>query len=201
MNNLSDVKEGKDLLNGASYSFTYDRFSNPNSAIYFKKGYLQVPPGSYFSGDFTVTAWINLRSYQHYSRIIDFGNGENNDNVILGFNGLTYNLRGEIRSAQSQSQKILIASSVSIQLNQWYHVAFVLSGTNGIIYVNGSLAANGVLNVPNDVKRSSNYIGKSNWNNNDRNADAVYDDLKIYNEALSAESILNEFTITSYSNG
>ena len=200
MNNFTDVVGKADLYCGTNIAFTYDRFCNPNSAIYFKKGYLQVPPGSYFSGDFTVTAWINLRSYQHYSRIIDFGNGENNDNVILGFNGLTYNLRGEIRSAQSQSQKILIASSVSIQLNQWYHVAFVLSGTNGIIYVNGSLAANGVLNVPNDVKRSSNYIGKSNWNNNDRNADAVYDDLKIYIEALSADLISKDF-IQSSNNG
>ncbi len=196
MNNLSDVKEGKDLLNGASYSFTYDRFSNPNSAIYFKKGYLQVPPGSYFSGDFTVTAWINLRSYQHYSRIIDFGNGENNDNVILGFSGDSDNLFISFNSAQSQ--KMLIASSVSIKLNQWYHVAFVLSKTKGKIYVDGSSAADGTLYVPTNVKRNYNYIGKSNWP--DPNADAVYDDLKIYNEALSAESILNEFT-TSSNNG
>jgi hypothetical protein len=192
MNNFTDVVGKADLYCGSNIAYTYDRFCNPNSAIYFSKGYLQIPPGVYFSGDFTVTAWINLRSYQSRSRIIDFGNGPSVDSIVFYFKN--HKLMAYIRSRW-------IESSASIELNQWYHVAFVLSGTNGIIYVNGSLAANDVLYVPNDVKRSSNYIGKSNWNNNDRNADAVYDDLKIYNEALSAESILNEFTITSYSNG
>jgi hypothetical protein len=41
------------------------------------------------------------------------------------------------------------------------------------------------------VQRTRNYIGKSNWP--DANADAVYDDLKIYNEALAPDLILNDF--------
>ncbi len=41
MSNLSDVISGANLFGGLSYSFVPDRFFN--SAIYFNKGYLQVP--------------------------------------------------------------------------------------------------------------------------------------------------------------
>ena len=86
----------------------------------------------------------------------------------------------------------------SIQLNQWYHVAFVLRNTNGYIYVNGIQVGTGSLFEPSNVTRMSNYIGKSNWG--DPNANAIYDDLKIYNGAMSAAEILNDYT-TSSSNG
>jgi len=81
MSNLSDVVGGANLYNGYSYSYTYDRLCSANSAIYFNKGYLQVPSGVYFYGDFNVTAWIYLKSYQSYSRVIDFGNGQAVENI------------------------------------------------------------------------------------------------------------------------
>ena len=65
MSNLSDLIGGADLFQGSKYSYTYDRFNNSNSAIYFDRGYLQVPQGNYFSGDFTFTAWIYLKLCQN----------------------------------------------------------------------------------------------------------------------------------------
>ena len=38
-----------------------------------------------------------------------------------------------------------------------------------------------------------NYIGKSNWNN--ENADAIYDELKIFNRALLPEEIAYEASL------
>jgi len=64
MSNLSDIVGKADLYNGLNYYFVSDRFCTPNSAIYFKNGFLQVPAGVYFSGDFSVTAWIYLKSYK-----------------------------------------------------------------------------------------------------------------------------------------
>ncbi len=49
----------------------------------------------YFSGDFTVTAWINLKTYQSWARIFDFGNGQI-DNVFLGMYGTSSQLVGKI---------------------------------------------------------------------------------------------------------
>ncbi len=61
MSNLSDVVGGANLFGGSSYSFVSDRFNSSNSAIFFNQGYLQVPTGVYFSGDFTFTAWIYFK--------------------------------------------------------------------------------------------------------------------------------------------
>jgi len=45
------------------------------------------------------------------------------------------------------------------------------------------------------VTRNLNYIGKSNWNN--PNAYAIFDDLKIYQGALSETQILDDFKLSS----
>jgi hypothetical protein len=193
MSNLSDVVGGANLFGGVNYSFVPDRFGSPNSAIYFNSGYLQVPEGVYFSGDFTVTAWIYLKSYQSWSRIFDFGNGSPNDNVGLAMVGTTSQIRGFAFIGSSFSS---IQTSSVINLNEWYFISFVLSGTTGFIYVNGTQVTNGTLQIPNNIIRTSNYIGKSNWASNS-NADAIYDEFKIYVGALSSKEIRNEYEISS----
>jgi len=197
MNNLSDVIGGANLFGGFNYSFVPDRFCLPNSAIYFNNGYLQVPAGVYFSGDFTVTAWIYLKSYQYYSRIFDFGIGQKNDNIILAIKNTTSQMIGFLFKSSLNTN---IEASSIINLNQWYFISFVLSGTTGYIYVNGvQVASTALLLVPNNIERTSNYIGKSNWPY-DSNADAIYDEIKIYNQALASDDIMNEY-INSSNNG
>jgi hypothetical protein len=193
MSNLSDVIGGANLFGGVNYSFVPDRFCSPNSAIYFNKGYLQVPSGVYFSGDFTVTAWIYLKSYQSNSRIFDFGNLQMIDNVILNFHGTTPQIKGNIYNKTVTSS--ILTSSI-INLNEWYFISFVLSGTTGLIYVNGNQVGTGTLYVPNNIQRTSNYIGKSN-RASDLIADAVYDEIKIYQGALSSNDIMNEYRNSS----
>ena len=195
MSNLTDLISGANLFGGSSYSFVSDRFGSPNSAIYFNKGYLQVPAGVYFSGDFTVTAWIYLKSYQSFSRIFDFGNGEGSDNVILAMSETTSQIRGFTFYKSSYSYSDIMSSS-KVNLNEWYFVSFVLSDTTGFIYVNGNQVASGTLNVPNNITRKSNYIGKSNTTVYP-NADAIYDEIKIYQGALSSDYIMNEYQISS----
>jgi hypothetical protein len=192
MSNLSDVVGGANLFAGSSYSFTNDRFCSPNSAIYFNRGYLQVPTGVYFSGDFTFTAWIYLKSYQSWSRIFDFGNGPVSDNVYLSMIETTSNMQACIYKGSSYA---LIDPPSVINLNNWYFISFVLSGTTGYIYVNGNQAINGIMYVPNNIIRTTNYIGKSNWGAS--NADAIYDEFKIYQVALSSDEIMNEYQNSS----
>jgi len=160
MSNLSDVIGGANLFGGGNYSFVPDRFGTPNSAIYFNSGFLQVPDGVYFSGDFTFTGWIYLKSYQSWSRLFDFGNGPANDNVFLSMFKTTSQLHG---CSFNRSNLSNFVTSPIINLNKWYFVAFVLSGTKGNIYVDGNQVANGTLYVPNNIIRISNFIGKSNW--------------------------------------
>jgi hypothetical protein len=193
MSNFIDVVSGADLFNGSSYSFTCDKYGSPNSAIYFNKGFLQVPTGVYFSGDFTVTAWIYLKSYQSNSRIFDFGNGKGNDSVGLAILGTTSQIYGFSFNGSSNTQ---IQTTSIINLNVWYFISFVLSGTTGFIYVNGNQVANGTLNTPNNITRANNYIGINNWAGYS-NTDAIFDEIKIYQAALSSSYIMNDYKISA----
>ena len=40
-----------------------------------------------------------------------------------------------------------------------------------------------------DVARTKNYLGKSNWNG-DSNVHAIFDDMKVFNRALTSDMIL-----------
>lgn len=189
MDSLNDEAGGANLYGGTNYSFTYDRFCKPYSAIYFNSGYLLAPPGVYFWGDFTLTAWINVKVNLDYVGILDFGNSSTNNHIVWSI------LNSEVRAGVIINQSLSVSiSSTPIKLNTWYHVAYVVSGTTGYIYVNGIEKASGQLVAPVNVQRSLNYIGKSNIN-------ATYDELKLYKIALSATEILNDYTASSPNNG
>ena len=201
MSNLSDVVGEANLFEGVNYSFVPDRFCTPNSAIYFNSGYLQVPSGVYFLGDFTFTAWIYLKSYQLWTTLFDFGNGFSNDNVILGMYNQTNDTNTMYAFVYNYStyKAIQKTTSIIIDLNKWYFLSFVLSGTKGYFYVNGNEISNGTLYVPNNLNRTSNYFGKRN-DDNIPYANAIYDEIKIYQIALSSNKIRNEYKISSGTN-
>lgn len=177
MSDLTD-SAGEALLNGGSnYQFILDRCNNSNSAIYFNNGYLTVPSGVYFYGDFSVTAWINIMSSSSRTIIINF------DNNILFF------IDGQSLYGSTNQGSILknISSSTKLELNTWYHVAFILKGTTGFLFVNGVQVGSGPLLSPLNVVRNSNYIGKS--------ANAIYDEIKIYQGALTTNQVLDHYNI------
>lgn len=148
-----------------------------------------MPSGVYFSGDFTFIAWIKINYYVVYGRIFDFGNGFASDNIGFGLiNGTKLNTF----TFSSSSQLSLTNSAFVINLNVWYHAAVVVQNTTGHIYMNGILYASGNLYVPKNVVRKTNYIGGSNFGN--PNANAVYDEIKIYKGALTSAEVFNDYT-------
>jgi hypothetical protein len=191
MSNLNDVISGANFYNGVSFSFVADRFNIPNSAISLDNGYLQVPAGVYFNGDFTFIAWVYFRTISDQMRIFDFGNGAANENVVFlvdPTNSLcldTYN--GSLSSWRTNANNRCYGSGIN--LNQWYHVAIVLKGTNASFYLNGVRINTGTFFSPNNVQRTSNFIGKSNWDGQP-NTNAIYDEIKIYRGAMSDDQLL-----------
>ena len=179
--NLNDTVSGANLYGGNNYSFAPDRFSNLNSAIYFNNGFLQVPDGYYFNGDFTTSIWIKINSYNQYVRIIDFGC------ISISVLGATKQVLISINTANSFSN--LFASS-SIQLGLWYHVAYVLQGITGFVYVNGVLVSSGQqLRTDYDI-RTNNYLARSQ---SYINTNAIYDELRLYEGAISSSQIANYY--------
>ena len=67
--NLNDSCKNAHLLfsQNKQFNFTNDRFDNPESAV--NESFLLAPPAVYFSGDFTSTFWIYLRSIPNYSEL------------------------------------------------------------------------------------------------------------------------------------
>jgi len=166
MSNLSDVVGGANMsvVSSSSYfSFVKDRFCNASSAIFFNNGSgLKVPSGVYFSGDFTVSAWLNLKAQnQPYNmRLIDFGQGNYIDTIkIVVFNSLKISLYSQTNVNSSSS----IGTNSFIELNKWYHVTFTLNGTTGCIYVNGSLIVTGTLIVPRNVQNLYKWELSCDW--------------------------------------
>jgi hypothetical protein len=201
MSNLSDVVGDADLYNGANYSFATDRLNNLNSSIYFNSGFLNIPSGVYFTGDFTISAWIQIKSRKRYARIVEFGNGAFSDNSIyFGCLDLTSQLYLGIRLNSNTSNLTTPVTSV-IELNTWYHVAAVVQVANAYIYVNAIQVANGLIYSPRAILRKENYIGRTSYRSyynadTDHDTDAIYDDIKLFRGALQSTDIMNEYSST-----
>lgn len=146
--------------------------------------YATLPSGVYFNGAFTIECWVYPRAYSNWSRIIDFGNGAGINNVLLAYSFSTTGQPGlYIEGTQ-------IPASSQLPLNQWSHVAATFLGGTGTIYINGIASGSGTFPTPANVVRNLNYIGRSNWGTSDPDANAIFDELRIWNIAKSPAQIL-----------
>lgn len=115
------------------------------------------------SGDFTVESWIYLTSYsQSYSG--------NYGAMIVGKDSTTsrgfhFSLPGTASSwpqvaatlFSSNSTSTVTSANYSFQLNTWYHLAFVRSGTSLRIYVNGVDIGGGTNSI--NIQNSTSSVG------------------------------------------
>lgn len=149
-----------------------------------------VPTNSLFNGDFTIETWVYPRAFNAWSRIIDFGNGTNNGNVLIALTSSTSGLPYfDVRNGGT------IAGSVNsprqLPLNSWSHIAAVKSGNTLQLYINGFLEAQNNLTAPlTPVARTSNFIGRSNWAA-DPYMNAIVDDLRIWSTARTRQQIVD----------
>ena len=174
-----------------SIGFTRDRFKTINGAIYMNPGYYTIPPGVYFNNSFSFLVWVKAFKFAPYSRIIDFGNGQQ-DNVFVSLS-YSYNYRMYIALYRGYNILNITEAPNQMPTNTWFHLATIYDGQNLMLYVNGSLIANSTSDGPTDLLRTNCYIGRSNWHdvNGDSDAYACYDDLMIYNRALSLDEVQN----------
>ena len=152
--------------------------------------YISLPQGVYFEDNtFTVEAWVYVRGYNDWSRLFDFGNGAGNNNVLLA---LSYSGTGEMAfGVYDDGNSTQIYSSVPFTVNQWTHIACVLDGSTGTIYMNGIKTAEEHFDhTPQNIPRLYNYIGKSNWN--DAYANFSVDEFHIWRTARSESDIQSD---------
>ena len=118
---------------------------------------VNVPAGTWFSGDFTIEAWVRPNQFVAGASLLNFGNDAASDGVTLGFTGASGQLSLQVRNG-SQSQQL--NSSSLIATSGWTHVAATLSQQRATLYLNGQSA--GILEgmpIPAAVIRSLNRLG------------------------------------------
>lgn len=136
--------------------------------------YLSMPAGIWFGNAFTIEAWVNVRSYKNWGRLLDFGNGAPQDNVILALSEGT-NGRPTFRCYVGATRQAITAPA-PLPTNQWVHLAATLSNTTAILYVNGMAVTSTNNWTPvNPVVRNNNYIARSPFAGNDY-ADMLLDE-------------------------
>jgi hypothetical protein len=187
---LTDLITNLTLYSGVNATLVPDKNGISSAALSLSNGYVRAPNGVYFDGgDYTIMAWVYPRSFNSWSKILEFGNGESNRVVCVLSSGITGIVNHRIYNGTSES--LYLSTNQPLQLNKWQHLSFTFSNSTlkAFVYLNGSLmgSANAAIS-PNNVVRTSNYFGKSIWASNGL-ADAVFDEIKLFSIALNQSQI------------
>jgi hypothetical protein len=143
--------------------------------------FLKLPEDTYFNSDFTFETWFLKRNNNNWSRIFDFGNGPDRQNVIIALSTGTSGVLSFHIFMDGLNRSFELDDPTP--LNEWTHLTLRLTAHIGWVYINGSLVKLGLLQQPPDIMRNINYIGRSNWNG-DRAADVLLDEFRLYKTAL-----------------
>jgi hypothetical protein len=213
LDDMSDVVGKKDILFCSNYTFTADRKSVPNSALRLNNGYCRLPEDYYLRSQYTVSAWIKPKTFSKYATILMLSNsvGEMLTYQALLFTFTNLDNFGPVMVNKWNNQDfIFLNSDGKLTPNVWQHVAFVLGDGIAQIFIDGALVASGQTDrnkiraiggkdLPQDVVRSNNFIGKAIVEHPDyQNAAMDLDELKLFSRALTSNEIKAEMNNNKY---
>ncbi|MGM0881101.1 MAG: LamG-like jellyroll fold domain-containing protein [Bacillota bacterium] len=151
--------------------------------------YVALPAGVVSSADnATIAAWVYLDAVSNWMRIFDFGSGTSTNMFITPKNGANGKIRFVIKNNGSSEQ--IIDGTSALAAGGWHHVAVVLNGATGILYVDGVEAGRNsamTLKPSNMGTTTQNWIGRSQYS--DPYLNGRVDDFRVYNKALTAGEI------------
>ena len=144
---------------------------------------------SSLNGDWSISTWIKPAALTNWSRVFDFGTGQT-ANMFLTLNAGGAGPRFAITNAGTGAEQRLTYGGQNFPLNQWSNVVVTVSGTQGTMYLNGTVVAtnsNMTLKPSALGNTNRNYLGESQYA--DPAYDGAIDDFAIYNRALSASDV------------
>jgi hypothetical protein len=138
---------------------------------------------------FTITAWINLTAYSPYlCPIVDRATASGGYSLWVGGTGY-YQGKLELNGGFGNQA---FSSSITIPLDQWVFVAAVWNGTNVTFYMNNVSEQQTGYSF-HDVGSLTTRIGNERWAFGGQYFNGVIDDVHIYNRALSATEVLEDY--------
>jgi hypothetical protein len=117
------------------------------------------------STGFTVFSIYNFGSANSWERIIDFGSGSPNANVLFARSGTTNDLTFQVYNTSSGST---LFSSGSISNDSYASYAATVDNSNSAaLYKDGAQLTTGTVTTPSNADRNNIRIGESNWDSAD----------------------------------
>jgi len=149
-----------------------------------------------WGGTTSFEVYVKYDSFNSYSHVFDFSNGENSDNAYLRRHETTFTIHWSIR--QGSTNLNLYASNW--ESPTWTHVVLTVSSTTMKVYKNGALVGtktNG--HEPNVLARTQHWCGRSAWSTSGY-FDGTIAYLKIYHnkELTDSEVASLQNTIQCY---
>jgi hypothetical protein len=177
---------GNNTITANSLTYSSDGTFSFNGS----NNYISCPPGfANFTGGITLSAWAYYSSSDGgWTRMFDFGNGNPSDNFLFCRHSTTSNLFWGIYPGSGS----VFVTGGNITFNGWAMYTATADGSNMRIYVNGVLAATlPTSQLPTNITRNNNYIGRSNWADPYLNGNISIG--QIYNRALTATEVQQNF--------
>jgi fibronectin type 3 domain-containing protein/regulation of enolase protein 1 (concanavalin A-like superfamily) len=137
----------------------------------------------------TLTSWVYLNSVSNWARIFDFGSGTGTYMFLTPKNAANGKIRFAITTSSSSGEQ-KIDGAAALGTGGWHHVAVVLNGSTGTLYVDGAQVGQNtsMTLTPSSLGATTqNYIGKSQWN--DPYLNGIVDDFHIYSSVLTSGQI------------
>ena len=194
--------QGPNNLNGAIRNFELPSTAGPSgfgNAIDFdgNDDFVDLPT-ELASGlsSMTFETWYYHAEARDWQRILDFGNSTNNYVVLTPSSGADGAVMLNLKT-QSNPSSIRVPTSVTLSLNRWYHLAFVVdeSGPEVIarVYIDGELVTTQTIAFGFSGSGPFNnlWLGKSAFDNS--NLIGKLDEVRIWNTVRSSEEIKENY--------
>jgi hypothetical protein len=181
-------------VNGAT--LVSDRLGNPNGAYSFDGVDDYIDVGDWENGGaMTFNFWAKWEAWHNWSRLLDFGLGQQNNNIYIGNESTNDNLMFHTLDGAT---KYLFYCDNTLPLNTWVMITCTVDD-GGVMkaYQDGELIGTFSGFTPTKMIRTAQYFGKSNWSADGYFKGAI-DEVIIYDVALTEEEIQNIYTTTQY---
>jgi hypothetical protein len=187
---LNDAFGSAHMIQGSEITFVTDRFGYPNSALSLNGGYTYLPTGNYLTtSQFSVTLWIFPQGPQGWSRILEFSDGLNLNNIDFS---MSTTMEDYIMNVQFLyfTTNFTCLSTNSLTMSQWNFVAFTYDGSYIRLYINSTQTASCAFSkTMSSSSQTMNYFGKDNINSRSSGSNSYFDDIRLYTVRLTQTEI------------
>jgi hypothetical protein len=144
--------------------------------------YIRVVDGFELGGDLSFEVKARFDAFNNWSRIFDFADGPDRNNLVLANLGSSNRIRFTI----------LPRSTIDVALwalGEWTHVVVTHSATAITVFVNGKLAGSALSgNATPQVPRKNMFIGRSNYDDHGY-CQGTFSFVRIWGQILSVDDV------------